>query len=459
MKGLFHLLIIGILAVSLGSCSSGDDIVKEEIPENPSPEEENPENPYPEVRNLLWVDATSNMPRLSNSKDSIAKYVLMAKNAGITDLVVDVRPICSEVLYKSAIAPQLKEWKGFNRTATFDYLQAFIDEAKKNGIYVYASINTFTGGHLYSPFWNQAVSGERKALAIEHPEWISQSYVWDGTKGKIESMWTYYKNGFGSKPCAFLNPVNPEVQKYLLSIIKEICTNYEVRGIILDRGRFDSLESEFSDLTRKAFEEYIGQTITNWPEDVFKWTGKGVKTDGPYYKKWLEFRVSIIYKFFQATKNVVKPTGKELGAYVGAWYASYYNEGVNWGSKTSDYCLSFDWATPQYKNYGYAEELDFITTGCYSGTKAGVENYIRQSQKAINGAIPIAAGLYVDDYISLEKKTAGQGKTAFAECIDAARNGTENVMIFDIVHMNNELNEKPVSPTYWEVLSKELNKK
>jgi uncharacterized lipoprotein YddW (UPF0748 family) len=400
---------------------------------------------------FLWVDATANFPRLSNSLDSIAKYLLKAKEAGITDLVVDVRPISGEVLYNSSIASKLTEWKGFTRTASFDYLEAFVSAAEEIGLNIYASINTFTGGHLYSPFWEQTNNGTRQAVAKDHPDWMSQNYVWDGSKARIESMWTYY-GGKGIKPAAFLNPANPGAQAYILSIINEIVSNYRVKGIILDRGRFDSLESDFSALTRTAFENYMGSAVAVWPDDVFKWTGNGLKTEGPLYKKWIEFRASIIYNFFRQAKQKAKDANKEFGAYVGAWYASYYNEGVNWASKTYDPSKEYTWATPGYKNYGYAEELDFILTGCYSSSVSGVNNYIDQSKAAINGTIPVASGLYVDDYVGIEKNNPGTGKTTFYDCLIAARKGTKNIMIFDMVHLNDELYSNGTTPKYWDVL-------
>jgi uncharacterized lipoprotein YddW (UPF0748 family) len=437
-----NLITYIIIIVSLACCGSTDN--PNDTPTNKSG------NQY-----FLWVDATANFSRLSNSQDSIAKYLLKAKEAGITDLVVDVRPISGEVLYNSAIAPKLTEWKGFVRTANFDYLEAFVSAAEEAGLNVYASINTFTGGHLYSPFWEQTNSGTRQALAKDHPDWISQNYVWDGSTARVESMWTYY-GGRGSKPAAFLNPVNSEAQAYILSIINEIVSNYHVKGIILDRGRFDSLESDFSALTKTAFENYIGNAVAVWPDDVFKWTGNGVKTEGTLYKKWIEFRASIIYNFFQQAKQKAKGANKEFGTYVGAWYASYYNEGVNWASKTYDPSTKYTWATPDYKNYGYAEELDFILTGCYSSNVSGVDNYIEQSKAAINGKIPIAAGLYVDDYVSVEKNNPGRGKTTFYDCLVAARKGTKNIMIFDMVHLNDDLYSSEATPKYWDVLASVL---
>ena len=47
-----------------------------------------------------------------------------------------------------------------------------------------------------------------------------------------------------------------------------------------------------------------------------------------------------------------------LAAYTGAWYPTYFEVGVNWASRNYDVSKDFSWATPDYKNYGFAELLD-----------------------------------------------------------------------------------------------------
>src|SRR5205085_7563292 len=69
-----------------------------------------------------------------------------------------------------------------------------------------------------------------------------------------------------------VNPVNPEVQDYELSIMKEFVGAYGVDGVLYDdRFRFAGINADFGDLTRAAFEEHIGKKLS-WPEDVFKFT-------------------------------------------------------------------------------------------------------------------------------------------------------------------------------------------
>ena len=121
----------------------------------------------------------------------------------------------------------------------------------------------------------------------------------------------------------------------------------------------------------REFEAYIGKKLDRFPEDVYAWEEDGDggwrRIDGPYFKQWIEWRASVIYNFFKRTKEelkAVKP-GLKFGAYTGAWYPSYFEVGVNWASNTYDPSQDFAWATPEYKNYGYAELLDIFTNGNY----------------------------------------------------------------------------------------------
>ena len=105
-------------------------------------DEEPTENPNASKPRYIWIDAAANFPDFANSKENIARDLALAKDAGFTDIVVDVRPTTGDVLFKTNLVDQVKfmyAWIGSNytkveRTATWDYLQAFVDEARKQGL-------------------------------------------------------------------------------------------------------------------------------------------------------------------------------------------------------------------------------------------------------------------------------------------------------------------------------------
>ncbi len=87
--------------------------------------------------------------------ENIARDLTIAKNTGFTDIIVDVRPTTGDVLFTTDMVDQvayLGAWVNgaytrIDRTATFDYLRAFIDEGHKLGLKIHAGFNTMVGGN------------------------------------------------------------------------------------------------------------------------------------------------------------------------------------------------------------------------------------------------------------------------------------------------------------------------
>lgn len=129
-------------------------------------------NTYHKTHSLMWIDATANFARFSNS-DSIKRYLDKCAKAGITDAVVDVRPITGEVLFDSQIAPRMTEWHGATRDPKFDYLGCFIREGHRRKIRIHASMNNFVGGHNFFG---------RGIVYTTHPEWKELE---EGIKGSL----------------------------------------------------------------------------------------------------------------------------------------------------------------------------------------------------------------------------------------------------------------------------------
>lgn len=399
---------------------------------------------------MLWVDATANFERFATA-DSIQFYLQKCKEVGITDVVVDVKPISGEVLYKSAIAPQMQQWKGFARDTAVNMLQIAIDEAHKLNIKLHASINIFCGGH------NILKQG---IIYKEHASWQTELYTDSG-------VITISKT---KKTSGMLNPVNTMVQLYELSILKELLTQYPLLdGVMLDRARFDGLEADFSLTSKLFFEKYIGKKLKNFPYDIFTYLKENnitKKVPGPYYKQWLEWRASVIYTFIKKAREVAKAANPKIifGDYTGAWYPTYYEVGANWASNTYDVQKDYPtWATKNYQKYGYAELLDLYSSGCYfyevtkqevaesnttkaARTEAGmslqkapwysVEGSADMAMQLTKNAAPLLGSIYVDQY----KGHKNQCAKAMQMCI----NKTDGLMIFDMVHI--------VENNWWDII-------
>lgn len=302
MKKLATVLLLAFAAAGAAGCRSASAPVKPK---------------------LMWLDCSANWERFSYP-DSIRHYVRKCREAGMTALVLDIKGTSSEVVYPSEYAPRLKEWKGVRRP-DFDFIGTFTDAAHASGMEIYGSFNTFAEGNGVF---------RRGLLYDGRPEWQAVNYL--PGRGLVPQL------EIPGKKVLFVNPALPEVQEHEIALFKEAARKYDLDGILLDRARYDNIQSDFSDFSREAFERYIGRKLERFPEDIYAWEEDGAggwkRTDGPWFKKWIEWRASVIHGFFARTREelkAVKP-GLKFGAYTGAWYPSYFEVGVNWASREYD---------------------------------------------------------------------------------------------------------------------------
>jgi hypothetical protein len=112
-----------------------------------------------EPKVVLWWDATANLIRVQ-SPQSIGCIFDKCVAAGIDTIVFDVKPLVGDVLYNSAVADRLLEWKGIAAPQGFDPLAAAVEAAHARGLKILASVNVFSEGHKYF----------RRGFAYQHPE-------------------------------------------------------------------------------------------------------------------------------------------------------------------------------------------------------------------------------------------------------------------------------------------------
>jgi uncharacterized lipoprotein YddW (UPF0748 family) len=390
---------------------------------------------------FMWFDATANFKCLS-SADSIAYYLDKVKALGFTDVVVDVKPITGEVLFPSRYAPIMRVWENYRRPKTFDYLGTFITESHKRRLRIHASMNIFAAGHNFI---------DRGVVFSFHPEWASTIYT---DSGMVSLM--YLKKSLA----VMTNPADTAIQNYELNVLGELVTKYPVDGVILDRVRYDDLHADFSPLSRALFEKHVGNKLANFPADIFEWEkapdGSVHSKPGKYFRKWIEWRSSVIRDFIAKARSVVKKarSGVSFGDNTGAWYPIHFQAGANWASRTYDPSKQYQWASPTYLQTGYAELVDFLTVDNYyfevtkqelasrdknrgAETSAApgrdlwksVEGSCEIVKKVVKNAAPAYGGVYVEQYSGHPEQ--------FAKAVAMNLKKSDGLMVFDIVHVIN----------------------
>lgn len=363
----------------------------------------------------MCIDA--NFERFSQ-KDSISFYLDKAKETGFNHIVVDVKGVDGFVLYQSDFLPQLKSHGGFYFERDWDYLQFFIDEARKRDLGVSVSATTFPIGSQY----------HNSGLIYDMPELENLTcleYTSEGMK-KIETDPT--------KVAAFMNPILPESREFALRVITEILNKYDFDGYCLDYCRFPDAESDFSQESKIAFEKYIGEEVENFPSDIYTYSDDGKsRIAGKHYKKWWEFRSMVIKDFITEVRNTIKATKPDvqLEYWAASWLHGLYQNGQNWASSKSRFYEEYldDWASEDYYKTAFAEQLDVFITGTYLERTWGmddpesIEYGLHRSNRDINGACAVYGSLYA------------QNKENFEDAVYLCLRDTQGLMVFDIIQV------------------------
>ncbi len=239
-----------------------------------------------------------------------------------------------------------------------------------------------------------------------------------------------------------MNPFHPTVWEYELSIAKEVVSKYDVDGIIYDdRLRFAGMNADFSPQARAEFEK--SHTLKRWPEDIFRYTitptlQRGIEP-GPLFDEWMKFRANRVSQFVQTVRSEIRRIrpSVQLGVYAGSWYGEYPALANNYASVDAE--SAFWFATPAYRETGFASRLDFLITGCYYPNATVFEAMTKgQSIGSTVEAAGILTNRLVKDqcwcYAGIALSDFRDNPTGLGNALQAACASTQGVMVFDLSH-------------------------
>ncbi|HVL38981.1 MAG TPA: family 10 glycosylhydrolase [Fimbriimonadaceae bacterium] len=240
-----------------------------------------------------------------------------------------------------------------------------------------------------------------------------------------------------------MNPNHPEVQDYALAVLREVVANYDIDGVLYDdRLRYSGINGDFSEVTRRQFETYVGSRV-NWPEDVFRFTiqpnlSRGI-IPGKFYDAWMTFRALTLRNWVaraRQTVDLARP-GTLFGVYAGSWYGEYPNFGSNYASH--EFEAGFWFLTEHYQKTGYAALLDVLVTGCYYPTATIAEalaantpmgTTIEAAGQLSNRTARDQAWTYAGIALSSFKDRPADLMKALQACVAT----TQGIMVFDLSH-------------------------
>ena len=415
-----YILFLCLMLVSI-ACSGG---IKPEDPDIPDIPSGNGSGETKDKTIQMWVDAHANFTRLA-TKASITSYLQKLKNTGFNEVYIDVKPGIGYALYNSEILPKLTKWGDLKVERDWDYLDFWIEEGEKFGIKVIASISTFGFGYTKG----------KEGLVYDSNKWDGKTQVAmvNHNPNNLEDI-----RNRSDVDAAFLNPVLPEVQTFVLSIIEEIVIKYpKLKGFCFDYCRwYNNGEGRwygFEDATIKQFEIWSGVKVNSLNEIVTATGGVG-----PLFSRWVEFRSMTITNFITHVRSRIKILNPdiELHLWASAHWASRYSVAQNWASKK--YVPKGDHYTATYHKTGFADQLDVFSLGAYTeavwikdnpGSEWSVENFVKTYNNYTMGDCKVYGSIAAYAYRS--------NYTAVSDAVYLCLKETDGLSVFELGHVDN----------------------
>ncbi|MCL1463002.1 glycoside hydrolase family 10 protein [Argonema galeatum] len=231
-----------------------------------------------EIR-AIWLDRGSIVQ--AGSERGLAKIFDGLAQAGINTVFFETVN-AGYTIYPSQVAPEQNPL-----TKGWDPLAAAVKLAHERGMELHAWVWTFAvGNQRHNAILNQPADYPGPIISA-HPDWAN----YDNQGRMIPAGQT--------KP--FLDPANPEVRRYLLSLCDEILSRYNVDGLHLDYIRYPFQDPSrgsvygYGKAARQLFQEMAGV-------DPMKIS----PSNRPMWQKWTEFRTSQINSFVAEVSHMAR---------------------------------------------------------------------------------------------------------------------------------------------------------
>lgn len=203
-------------------------------------------------------------------------------------------------IYPSRVAPAQNPL-----TRNWDPLEAAVELAHERGMAIHAWMWTFAAGNqAHNRILNQPDSYPGPLISA-HPDWANYD-----NRGQMIPIGQ-------TKP--FLDPANPGVRSYLLRIVGEIASRYDVDGIQLDYIRYPFQDPSagrtygYGIAARQQFQQRTGvDPIQLSPRDNPNHTPAERQQQRRLWQAWTDFRIEQVSSFVGEVSNLLERENPDM---------------------------------------------------------------------------------------------------------------------------------------------------
>jgi len=319
------------------------------------------------------------------------------KKAGIDNVFLEtyyqgytIFPSATMAAY--GIRTQRPEFEGW------DPLQAWIEEASKRDMKINVWFQTFYAG-------NDNLSTASKHTLSVYPEWANKQRKNADSKKPMPSISEH--GGY------FLDPANPNVQKFLQSLLTEIVTNYNVDGLNIDYIRYPKslsvnfpgyLDSSwgYTAYARNEFKNLYGKD----PVDI--------QLTDPLFPKWIEYRENKVTTFVSKLRSIVGDKNITISTVI---FPSF---------KETLATKLQNWPVWAQNNY-----IDAFTPLIMTSDEYMAASSIKEIRNLTGNNVSILSGLF-------EPFTGGNPSDLLDQVAAVRKEGTCGIIIFDNAHLGDD---------------------
>ncbi|MFP4297411.1 MAG: glycoside hydrolase family 10 protein [Spirulinaceae cyanobacterium] len=237
----------------------------------------------PEIR-AVWLDRGT-IVKAQSAADLAVIFDRLAA-AGINTVFFETVN-ASYPIYPSQVAPEQNPL-----TQGWDPLQAAVQLAHARNMELHAWVWIFAAANQrHNEILNQPANYLGPVLS-QNPDWRATDKA-----GNV-----FHRNSRK----AFFDPANPEVRQYLLSLLTEIATEYDVDGIHFDYIRYpfqDPRVNQTYGYGEAARSQFRNQTGTD-PISIYP--------GSPLWSTWTEFRIDQVNQFVATASRQLKANRSDL---------------------------------------------------------------------------------------------------------------------------------------------------